>query len=104
MMNPYTIPLIAVPAGITLYASFRNNKWIRRGLLFAATVVFWVIANIHVDWTFTHPFNPDDGGPRMGALVFGWAVGLILIVMPLYWVSRGIQAVARKRTSQALAR
>jgi hypothetical protein len=34
-VNPYTIPLLAVPAGLTLYASFRNHKWIRRGLLLA---------------------------------------------------------------------
>jgi hypothetical protein len=95
-MNPDTIPLIAVPAGLTLDASFRDHKWIRRGLLLAATVAFWVILNFHVDWTFTHPFNPDDGGPRMFALFFGWAFGLILIVTPLYWISRGIQAVARK--------
>lgn len=95
-MNPYTIPLIAVTAGLTLYASFRKNKWIRRGLLLAATVAFWVILNFEVDWTFTHPFNPDDGGPRVFALMFGWAFGLILIVIPLYWISRGIQTVARK--------
>ncbi len=96
-MNPYLIPLIAVPAGITLFASFLKRKWIRRILLLVAAAAFWAIRLPHVDWAYSHPFNPNDGGPKMLALFFGWAYGLILVVMPVYWISRGAQAIIRER-------
>lgn len=79
-----------------LFASFLKNKWMSRGLLLTATVAFWVILQPHVHWTFSHPFNPNDGGPKVFALFFGWAYGLVLIVTPLYWISRGTQAIVHK--------
>ena len=95
-MNPYSIPLVAVPAGIALLASFPKNKWMRRGLLLAAAAAFWAILQPHVYWTFSHPFNPNDGGPKVFPLFFGWAYGLMLMVTPVYWCARAAQAITRK--------
>lgn len=92
-MNPYEIPLIAVPAAITIFASFVKTRWIRRGLLLVATAVFWFILQLLVDWAYSHPFDPDDGGPRAFAFLFGWLFGIILVITPVYWASRGIQSV-----------
>jgi len=36
-MNPFTIPLIAIPVAITFYASFVKGRWARLGLLLVAT-------------------------------------------------------------------
>ena len=90
-MNPFTIPLIAIPAAITFYASFVKGRWARLGLLLVATMVFWLFLQVHVDWTFTHPFEPNDGGPRTVAFLFGWLYGLVLVIAPVYWSSKGIQ-------------
>ena len=90
-MNPFTIPLFVVPAAITIYASLVKRRWIRFGLLLVASAVFWFVLPMHVHWTFSHPFNPNDGGPKAFAIVFGWLIGLVLVVTPVYWTSRVIQ-------------
>ena len=95
-MNPYLLPLIAIPALITLFASFQQRKWLRRILLLIATAAFWAIRLPHVEWAYAHPFNPDDGGPLLVALCLGWAYGLVLVVGPVYWISRATQAMICK--------
>ncbi len=60
-MNPFTIPLIAIPVVITLYASFVNGRWARLGLLLVATMVFWIFLQV------------------------------VLVIAPVYWSSKGIQ-------------
>jgi apolipoprotein N-acyltransferase len=97
-MDPYLIPLIVVPTGITIVASLLKNRLWKWVLLFLATLLFWVILQPSVQWAFTHPFNPNDGAPRTFALLFGWAYGLLLVVIPTYWISKGIQLI-RKRTN-----
>jgi len=95
-MNPYLLPLIAIPALITIFASLQKRKWLRRILLLVAAVAFWAIRLPHVEWAYAHPFNPHDGGPRLVALCLGWAYGLVLVVVPVYWISRGAQSIVRK--------
>ena len=90
-MNPFTIPLIAIPVAITFYASFVKGRWARLGLLLVATKVFWLFLQAHVDWTFTNPFEPNDGGPRTVAFLLGWLYGLVLVIAPVFWSSKGIQ-------------
>ena len=95
-MNPSTIPLFAIPAGITIAASlFKNRagKWI---LPVVATVIFWGILQPSVHWAYMHPFNPNDGGPKTFALLFGWAYGLIMVVVPTFWISKGLQLINKK--------
>lgn len=95
-MNPYAIPLYAAPALITIAASLLKNrlwKWI---LLFLAILAYWGLLQPYVQWAYSHPFNPNDGGPKVFALLFGWAYGLILVVIPTYWISKGVQWLAKK--------
>ena len=96
-MNPYTLPLIAVPAAITIYASSVKRRWVRISLLLVATIVFWLFLQPHVHWTFSHPFNPNDGGPKAVALLFGWVYGLVFEITPIYLVSRLIHRIRQRR-------
>lgn len=95
-VNPYTIPLMVVPAAITIYAAFVPRRWVRISLLLAATVVFWFVLPLHVHWTYSHPFDPNDGGPKAFALVFGWVVGLVFVVIPVYVVSRATRWIGQR--------
>jgi len=97
IVNPYTIPLIVVPAAITIYASVVRRRWVRISLLLVATVVFWLVLQPHVHWTFSHPFNPSDGGPKAFALLFGWVFGLVFVITPVYLVSRAIRRIRQRR-------
>ena len=102
-MNPYSIPLVAVPVVLSIVASLGENKWMRRGLFVVAIAAFWAILQPHVHWTFSHPFDPNDGGPKVFALLFGWAYGLILVT-PIFWVSIGAQAIVKRlRKRQRIA-
>ena len=98
-MNPLMLPLVAVPAAITIYASIVKRRWARLGLLLVATVIFWVILQLAVDWAFSHPFDPNDGGPRAFAFLFGWLFGLVLVITPVYWTSKGIQWIRSRSRS-----
>ena len=98
-MNPFMLPLVAVPAAITIYASIVKRRWARLGLLLVATVIFWVILQLAVDWAFSHPFDPNDGGPRAFAFLFGWLFGLVLVITPVYWTSKGIQWIRSRSRS-----
>jgi len=96
-MNPYSIPLIIVPLGITVAASLTRKKLWKWSLLLFAVAVFWGILQPSVDWAFSHPFNPNDGAPKTFAFLFGWVYGLVLVIIPTYWISRGIQCIFRKK-------
>ncbi len=100
IVNPYTIPLIVLPAAIAIYASFVDRRWVRISLLLVATVVFWFFLQLHVHWTFSHPFDPDDGGPKAFALVFGWVFGLVFVITPVYFVSRAIHQFRQRRNKK----
>ena len=97
VMNPFEIPLVVLPAVITIYASFVRRRWVRLSLLLVATVVFWVMLQLTVDWAYSHPFDPDDGGPRTFAFLLGWLLGLVLVITPVYWTSKGIQWIWSRR-------
>lgn len=104
IVNPYTIPLIVVPAAITIYASSVGRRWVRISLLLVATVVFWIVLQPHVHWTFSHPFNPNDGGPKAVALLFGWVYGLVFVITPVYLVTRIIHRIRQRRRDKVRAR
>ena len=104
IVNPYTIPLVVVPVAITIYASSVRRRWVRIGLLVFATAVFWLVLQPHVHWTFSHPFNPNDGGPKAVALLFGWVYGLVFLIAPVYLVSRAIHRARQRRKEKLRAR
>jgi hypothetical protein len=96
-MNPYFIPLYAAPMLITTTASLLNNKLWKWVFLLLAILTYWGILQLSVQWAYSHPFNPDDGGPKVFALLFGWAFGLVIVVIPTYWLSKGIQWLVKKK-------
>lgn len=97
IMNPYSIPLFAMPALMAIAASFLKNRWEKWLLLLLAIVTFWAILQPAVHWAFAHPFNPADGAAKAFAWLFGWAYGLIEVILPAYWISKGFQWLARKK-------
>jgi len=95
-MNPYLIPVFIIPALLTVKASLSPNKLWKWTLLLLAVITFWGILLPSVDWAYSSPVNTNDGSPRAFALLFGWAYGLILVVIPTYWTSKGIQWIVKK--------
>ena len=83
---------------ITIAASLLKNKLWKWALLILAVVTFWAILQPLVHWAYAHPFNPSDGAAKVTALLLGWVYGLILVVIPTYWISKGIQWLLKKRT------
>lgn len=57
-------------------------------LLAVAAARFHVVLARSVDWSYTHPFNPDDGGPRTFAALFGWLEGLVWPILPVFIITR----------------
>ena len=96
-MNPYTIPLYAAPALITIAASFLKNRIWKWTLLLLAIGSYWALLQMSVHWAYAHPFNPNDGAAKLTALILGGAFGLIMIVIPTYWLSKGIQWLVWKK-------
>lgn len=82
---------------ITTTASLLNNKLWKWVFLLLAILTYWGILQLSVQWAYSHPFNPDDGGPKVFALLFGWAFGLVIVVIPTYWLSKGIQWLVKKK-------
>ena len=66
------------------------------GALALATIVYGYLLCCFVDWAFTHPFNPADSGPRAFAAGFGWIPGLLFVVLPFYWLARGLRFTLKK--------
>lgn len=96
-MNPYSIPQFLLTALLALAASFQSRRLWKWLLLLSAVLTFWAFLQPAVHWAFSHPFNPNDGAAKVSALLFGWAVGLVAVVLPVYGISRGVQALARMR-------
>ena len=82
---------------MSIAASCFRKRVLRYYVLLVATVTFWGILQSRVGWAFSHPFNPNDGGPRTFAFLFGWLFGIVVFVAPSYWASKGIQCWIRKR-------
>ena len=87
-MSPYLIPLIGVPAVLAFLAAFQRCRLTRFLVILIATIIYAVLLCMHVDWAYAHPFNSSDGAARSFALLFGWAFGLIVVILPVYWITR----------------
>ena len=96
MMNPYTVTMVGIPVLLSVIASLAKKPVIKWTLLILATAIYWVILQKYVNWAFTHPFNPNDGGPRTFAYLFGWLYGLIIVIIPTYWISKGTQCLVKR--------
>lgn len=86
--NPYTARLLVPTVLLSVVAAFVDRAMVRIALLALATLTYWAALQSYVEWSFNHPFNPDDGGPKAFAFLFGWMAGLLLLVLPTYGLVR----------------
>jgi len=94
-MNPYSPWLYGVPAAIAILAAIPRRRAIRYGALALATLIYWIVLQQYVTWAFDHPFNPADGGPKVFAALFGWAAGLLTLILPVYWIAMLVRTFIR---------
>lgn len=90
-MNPYKVWLLLVPALISCFATWIPRRWIRLCCLLIAAIIYEVFLLFYVDWAYTQTFNASDGAARSFASLFGWLIGLVVIVIPVYWVTKLIK-------------
>ncbi len=77
-----------VPSLISCFATWMPRRVIRLCFLLMAAIIFEVFLLFYVDWAYTHSFNASDGAARSFALLFGWLIGLVIIVIPVYWLTK----------------
>jgi hypothetical protein len=97
-MNPYFHNLYLIPGCIAFLSAFLTNKIIRFISIIISTIVFWYLLQKSVDWAYTHPeIEPNDGGPRSFAALFGWLIGLITVILPIHFIARFMLKKVKKR-------
>lgn len=96
MDNPYEFHLYFWPAVLALLALFPKQRKFKVLILVLASIVYWAILQPSVEWAFNHPFNPDDGGPKTFAFLFGWLFGLIFPILPTF----GLALLVKKLVSK----
>jgi len=84
-MNPYSLYLYSIPSFFAVISAFPKHRVSRLIFILIATGIYWYILPKYVDWAYTHPFNPNDGGPRAFSALFGWLVGLVTLILPIHF-------------------
>jgi len=88
-INPFDAPfqttgyLTGILAGLIYVRRFRSY-FLRMLILVVGCSLSEHYLLQSVDWNFTHPFDPNDGGPRTFASVFGWLYALIWPIGPTF--------------------
>jgi len=95
--NPYSPYLYGISGMLAVTAGFINRGYLRVILLFVGTISYWYFLQPFVDWAYTNPFNPDDGGPRTFALLFGWAFGLLFFMIPIFGITHFTKRLSKQR-------
>ena len=89
MNNPFEAPILAIGllAGIIagLIPGKQPIRWLNRiYILLSGAFLAWGLEIYFVDWAYTHPFDPNDGGPRTVVALLGWIVALINPILPTF--------------------
>lgn len=87
-MNPYMPYLYCIPGFIAIMSAFPKRRILRILFIIIAAGIYWAILPKYVSWAYTHPFNPNDGAALSFAALFGWLVGLIILILPLHFGTR----------------
>jgi len=84
-MNPYSLYLYSIPSFFAVISTFPKHRVSRLIFILIAAGIYWYILPKYVDWAYTHPLNPNDGGPRSFSALFGWLVGLVTLILPIHF-------------------
>ena len=89
MDSPFQTPIVVLGllAGICagLIPGNQPIRWLNRiYILLSSSCACWLLIMLHVDWAYTHPFDPNDGGPRTFSALFGWAAALAYPILPVF--------------------
>lgn len=89
MENPYETPIFALGLLAGIVAGLISGKeiirWLNRVyILLSAAFISWLLEIHLVDSAYTHPFDPNDGGPCAFAALFGWLAALIYPILPVF--------------------
>ena len=102
MTNPYEIPLLVIGVLAGLAAGFvfarctGSWRW-SLAIVLVGTGISWVLFIQSVQWTYAHPFDPDDGGPLSFAAMFGGARALAWPILPAFLAALVATRVLRRR-------
>lgn len=102
--NPYDIPIFVAGIVSGAVAGLMAASGLLRLIhclyvLALGTCLSWLLLVPSVEWEYSHPFNPDDGGPITGALLFGWLAALVWPTLPTFFTVLGIRFLSSRALS-----
>lgn len=108
MENPYDLPwlLVGIGSGVlagSLKPAFPLRPAAQLLIVAVGTFLCWLIALESVDWAYSHPFNPNDGGAKSFVYLFGWIFGFIVLILPSFACTSLVRVVLGRSRARARA-
>jgi len=105
MENPYQTPIYALGllAGIVAGLIPGNHpvRWLNRlYVMLSASCGCWLLFMLYTDWAYTHPFDPNDGGPRVFSALLGWAAALAYPIVPAFFLVSLVRLIYGRHKAQ----
>ena len=102
MDNPFETPIFALGllGGIIagLIPGNQPLRWLNRiYILLSASCGCCLLFMFYTDWAYTHPFNPNDGAPRVFTGLFGWAAALAYPILPTFFAVSFVRLIYGRR-------
>jgi hypothetical protein len=85
--NPYSLYLYGISGILAIIAGLINKTKLRLILIFISMCSYWFFLQKYVAWSYSHPFNPSDGAAMVFASVFGWLIGLLFYIIPIWGIT-----------------
>ena len=103
-MNPFTLPLyiIGISSGAIsalLPNKIKYSKIIKVIVMLIGASICWVLQIESVEWAYSHPFNPNDGGAKTFVSLFGGIANLIWPILPVFSVIHFLKKLSSKEKS-----
>ena len=105
MDNPYQNPILALGALAGIIAGLipgnQPIRWLNRlYILLSASCGCWLLFMLCIDWAYTNPFNPNDGGPRIFSALLGWVAALVYPILPTFFAVSVVRLVYARRKAR----
>ena len=84
-MDANLVALFVVPGAFALVAALPKRRSARFAILALASLCYWALLIPYAESVSA------DGPPWAMAAVLGWAIGLVIPILPVYFIARGIQ-------------